>query len=147
MSEVDDGPGPHASVRLRFDELDEVTDDDAAAFASALAADAAMPDAAISATVTATGSPMGIGDMSALVTEITVVVGQLGLVAYVVASVRDRFRRGLVVDATGDDLEVRPDRRLPQGTIVLVTDSNRTVTLDRGADLASALAGLVPGKK
>lgn len=153
MSETDDtshgSDTPDQAVRLHFDELDELTDHDAAAFTSALTTDAAMSDDAsmVSATVTATARPMGIGDMSALVTEITVVVGQLGLIAYVVACVRDRFRRGIVVDATGKTLEVRPDRRLPQGAVVVVADEGRTVTLDRGADLASALTGLIPGKK
>jgi hypothetical protein len=144
---LEPGTSPGRAMRLRFDSLDELTDDDAATFASGLVADATGGAATVSAAVTEASRPAGVGDMPAIVTEITVVVGQLGLVAYVVAAVRDKFRRGVVVDATGEDLVVRPDRRLPLGSVVLVSDDNTNLSLDRDVDLPSVLPDLLTRKR
>lgn len=125
-------------MRIQFDELDELTRDDVVGFTAELARGGA------SAEVTGTAQPFAVGDLGEIVTQVSVVAGNLGLVAFVVAAVRDRFRRGVVVDATGSELELRPDRRLPNGSVTVIAPQDASVTVDRGADLASVLAPLLP---
>lgn len=60
-------------------------------------------------------------------------------VLHLVEVTRRMFRRGVVIDGSGDDLVVRSDPNLPPGS-VLIRSRDGELTLDERTTLPSALA-------
>lgn len=76
----------------------------------------------------------------------TVAVGKLAQV--VTAYTCRREKRGLIIDARGEELDIRPQEHLPGGTVILFAKDGSTKTIDvceGDVDLDGTIAALLGG--
>ncbi|GIG29808.1 hypothetical protein [Cellulomonas marina] len=128
-------------MRFYFDAHDELTSQDADALVEQLGT------LGLATTEVHAAPPRGVAEMLPLVQELVVTAAAASVAVNGILAVIGRFRRGVVVDASADELSIRPDRALPPGSVVVVGREGRPVTLDRGDGLAGALTELVKGRR
>lgn len=63
---------------------------------------------------------------------------------YLINTLRKAWRKGVVVDAIGDNLTIRQDAALPRGMVVVRSKSGEVSVRD-GAGLADVITGALPG--
>jgi hypothetical protein len=72
---------------------------------------------------------------------VTAAMGIAMLANYIV----ERFRGGVLIDATKDPIEVRRDRKLPSSRVVIITGDDKQVTIDNADsdELASFITAVI----
>jgi hypothetical protein len=69
----------------------------------------------------------------------------LHALTYLINTLRKGWRKGVVVDAIGENLTIRQDPELPKGMVVVRSKSGE-VTVRDGAGLQDIIAGALPGR-